>query len=69
MIYVSLYGPGVAQNYSLLVDLPGLRTDQYGEGGAIWAVPSSAAVGRYAIWIDPPPASCTNPCMAFTITS
>ena len=67
MVYVSLYGPGAAQNYPLLVDLPGVRTDQHGEGTASWAIPSGA-VGDYAIWIDPPPADSTNPCMAFIVT-
>ncbi len=67
MVYVSLYGPGAAQNYPLLVDLPGVRTDQHGEGTAGWAIPSGA-VGYYAIWIDPPPADSTNPCMAFIVT-
>jgi hypothetical protein len=68
MVYVSLYGPGAEQKYPLLVDLPGVRTDQYGEGTASWAIPSGATVSEYAIWIDPPPVDCTNPCMAFTIT-
>lgn len=67
MIYVSLYGPGAAQKYPLLVDLPGVRTDQHGEGTASWAIPSDVAVSEYVIWINPPPAGCPNPCMAFTI--
>lgn len=68
MVYVSLYGPRAAQNYPLLVDLPGVRTDQYGEGTASWAIPSGAAVSDYFIWIDPPPAGLHDPCMEFTIT-
>jgi hypothetical protein len=68
MVYVSLYGPGASQNYPLLVDLPGVRTDQYGEGTASWAIPPGAAVAEYVIWIDPQPAGGPNPCMAFTIT-
>ena len=68
MVYVSLYGPGAAQKYPLLVDLPGVRTDQYGEGTASWAIPSGATVGDYFIWIDPPPAGRPNLCMGFTIT-
>ena len=68
MVYVSLYGPGVAQEYPLLVDLPGVRTDQYGEGTASWTIPSGATVSEYVIWIDPPPAGLPNPCMGFTIT-
>ena len=68
MVYVSLYGPSASRKYPLLVDLPGVRTDQNGEGTASWAIPSSAAVSEYAIWIDPPPAGSPNPCMAFTVT-
>lgn len=68
MVYVSLYGPGASRNYPLLVDLPGVRTDQHGEGTVSWAIPSGAAVSKYAIWIDPPPTACHNPCMAFTVT-
>ena len=67
MVYVSLYGPGVAGRYPLLVDLPGLRTDQYGEGVALWTVPPGSAAGTYAVWIDPPPAGCQNPCTSFSI--
>ena len=66
-VYVSLYGPGAAQGYPLLADLPALSLDQSGEGGLIWAIPSGAVMGRYAIWIDPPPAGGTNLCMAFDI--
>jgi hypothetical protein len=68
MVYVSLYGPGEARKYPLLVDLPGVRTDQHGEGTASWAIPSGAAVSKYVIWIDPPPAGCLNLCLAFTVT-
>lgn len=78
MVYVSLYGPGTgqpgqygpgaAQEYPLLVDLPGVRTDQYGEGTASWAIPSGTTVSKYVIWIDPPPAGLPNLCMGFTIT-
>jgi hypothetical protein len=67
-IYVSLYGPGVAMEYPLLTDLPGLKTDGNGEGEAVWPVPAGAAAGRYAIWIDPPPQGCVNPCTAFDVT-
>lgn len=76
MVYVSLYGPGASDGqgasamYPLLVDLPGLRTDQHAEGAALWTVPSGTADGRYAIWIDPLPAACkNNPCISFTVTS
>ena len=68
MVYVSLYGPGTAQKYPLLVDLPGVKTDKYGEGTASWAIPSDATVSDYFIWIDPPPAGRPNLCMGFTIT-
>lgn len=68
MVYVSLYGPGAAQKYPLLVDLPGVRTDRYGEGTASWTIPSGATVSDYFIWIDPPPAGPPNPCLGFTIT-
>jgi hypothetical protein len=68
VVYVSLYGPGAAREYPLLVDLPGVRTDQYGEGTASWTIPSGTTVSDYVIWIDPPPAGYRNPCMAFTIT-
>ena len=67
-IYVSLYGPGVATEYPWLTDLPGLSTNGNGEGEAVWPVPAGAAAGRYAIWIDPPPQGCTNPCTAFDVT-
>ena len=68
LVYVSLYGPGpgAAGRYPLLADLPAVKTDQYGEGDAPWAVPPVAAAARYAVWIDPQPAGCTNPCAAFT---
>lgn len=73
MVYVSLYGPYVAGRYPLLVDLPGLRTDQNGEAVASWTVPSGTAAGTYAIWIDPPPVSwpvgCENSCLSFSVTS
>jgi hypothetical protein len=68
MVYVSLYGPEAAHKYPLLVDLPGVRTNQYGEGTATWAIPIGTAVSEYPIWIDPPPVDCHNPCMAFSIT-
>jgi hypothetical protein len=75
MVYVSLYGPGASDGqgasamYPLLVDLPGLTTDQYGEGVALWTVPSGTAAGRYAIWIDPLPSACkNNPCISFTVS-
>jgi hypothetical protein len=67
-VYVSLYGPGAARTYPLLVDLPGVKTDQNGEGTVSWAIPSGATVSSYVLWIDPPPAGCPNPCMGFTIT-
>jgi hypothetical protein len=67
-VYVSLYGPSAAGTYPLLMDLPGVRTDQHGEGTASWAIPSGAAMSEYVIWIDPPPAGSPNPCMAFTVT-
>lgn len=74
MVYVSLYGPGPSPGQAgyapLLTDLPGVQADQYGEGVAIWDIPSGATAGRYGIWIDPRPAGCTsNPCMAFDITA
>jgi hypothetical protein len=74
MVYVSLYGPGVPYGtppsamYPLLVDLPALRTDQNGEGIALWTVPSGTVTGSYAVWIDPLPTACTNNlCIPFTI--
>lgn len=69
MVYVSLYGPGAAQGYPLLADLPALSLDQNGEGSLIWAIPSGAVMGRYAIWIDPLPTGGTNPSMAFDLRS
>lgn len=68
MVYVTLYGPCAAQGCPLLVDLPGVRADQHGEGTVSWAIPSGAALSEYFTWIDPMPASCRNPCLAFTIT-
>lgn len=68
LVYASLYGPGAAGNYPLLADLPGLRTDQYGEADATWMVPSGTAAARYAVWISPTPAGGINPCLAFTVT-
>lgn len=68
LVYASLYGPGAAGNYPLLTDLPGLKTDQYGEADATWTVPSSTAAARYAVWINPTPAGGINPCLAFTVT-
>jgi hypothetical protein len=65
MVYVSPYGPGSAQKYPLLADLPGVRTDQHGEGTASWAIPSGATVSEYVIWIDP---GSPRLRMAFTIT-
>jgi hypothetical protein len=67
-VYVSLYGPCAGQKCPWLVDLPGVRTDQHGEGTASWAIPPSAAVSQYPIWIDPPPAGIGNPCMALFVT-
>jgi hypothetical protein len=67
LVYVSLYGPGAAGTYPLLTDLPALKTNPNGEGDAAWTVPPRAAVARYAVWIDPPPAGCTNPCTAFDV--
>jgi len=67
-VYVSLYGPCAAQTCPWLVDLSGVRTDQYGEGTASWAIPSSAAASEYPIWIDPAPPGCLNPCIAFSVT-
>jgi hypothetical protein len=67
MVYVSLYGPGATQGYPLLADLPALSLDRNGEGELIWVIPSGAVMGRYAIWIDPPPTGRTNLCMAFDI--
>jgi hypothetical protein len=67
-VYVSLYGPCAAQKCPLRADLPVVRMDQYGEGTATWAIPSSEAVGEYLIWIDPPPGGAKNPCLVFNIT-
>jgi hypothetical protein len=66
-VYVSLYGPCAAQECPWLADLPGVRADQYGEGTASWAIPSSAAASLYPIWIDPAP-TCLNPCIALSVT-
>jgi hypothetical protein len=66
-VYVSLYGPCAAQKCSWLADLPGVKTDQYGEGTASWAIPSSATASLYPIWIDPAP-TCLNPCIAVSVT-
>jgi hypothetical protein len=67
LVYVSLYGPGAAGTYPLLTDLPALKTDQNGEGDASWTVPPSAAGAKYAVWIDPAPTGCVNPCTAFSV--
>jgi hypothetical protein len=67
LVYASLYGPGAAGTYPLLTDLPGLKTDQYGEADATWTVPSGAAGATYAVWVDPTPAGVVNPCLSFTV--
>jgi hypothetical protein len=72
VLYVTVYGPGTSPGtpaiYPLLADLPGLTTDQNGEGVTYWAVPSGTVVGQYPIWFDPPPAGCHNPCISLYIT-
>jgi hypothetical protein len=67
MVYVSLYGPGGPTTYPLLTDLPGVHTDQNGEGVVRWTIPAGTAVGTYAIWIYPPPSGCKSACFTFQV--
>jgi len=73
VIYVTVYGPGsppgAETSYPLLADLPGFTTDQNGEALTNWTAPADATSGRYAIWFDPPPTACFNPCIGIDITS
>jgi hypothetical protein len=68
-IYLSLYGPLTGQVYPLLLDLPEVTANGFGEALAGWTVPSGTPAGEYAVLINPPPAGCgaDRGCLKFAI--